>query len=110
MNMRNIDIEKILNGKTMTGRPVDFKINTGKVHKFISDRRFGSFGQAYVYNTFICKIGELSQQDIKNLGYSSIEEYLSESFNQGLTMDSEKKFIQWIDFEPNWNVLDKINY
>lgn len=47
MNMRNLDIPLILNGKEMTGRPVDFKICTDKVHKFISDRRFGAFGEAY---------------------------------------------------------------
>ena len=42
----------------MTGRPVDFKICTDKVHKFISDRRFGAFGEAYVYSWFISRIGD----------------------------------------------------
>ena len=110
MNMRNLDIPLILNGKEMTGRPVDFKICTDKVHKFISDRRYGAFGEAYVHSWFIAKIGDLSQEDIKRLGYSSIEEYLAEPFNKGLTKDSEKKFIQWTNFKPNWEVLDKINW
>ena len=47
--MRNSDIPLILNGKTMTGRPVNFKIRTDKCHKFVSDRRYGAFGEAYVY-------------------------------------------------------------
>ena len=110
MNMRNKDIVKLLNGKEMTGRDVNFKICTDKVHKFISDRRFGAFGEAYVYGWFISRIGDLSQEDIKKLGYSSIEEYLAEPFNKGLTKDSKKKFIQWDNFKPNWGVLDKINW
>ena len=110
MNMRNSDIPLILNGKCMTGRNVDFKIVRDKVHKFISDRRYGAFGEAYVYGWFICEIGELSKHDLKMLGYESAEEYLSEPFNQGLTLKSKKKFIQWCNFKPNWDVLDKINW
>lgn len=64
MNMRNLDIPLILNGKDMSGRPVDFKICTDKVHKFISDRRFGAFGEAYVYGWFISRIGDLRSQSL----------------------------------------------
>lgn len=110
MNMRNSDIPKILDGKTMTGRNVNFKIRTDKVHKFISDRRVGSFGEAYVYGWFIARIGDLSQEDVQRLGYSSIDEYLAEPFNKGLTRDSKKKFIQWSNFTPNWNALNQINW
>ena len=110
MNMRNTDIPKLLQGKEMTGRDVNFKICTDKVHKFISDRRYGAFGEAYVYGWFISKIGDLTEEDIKRLGYSSIEEYLAEPFNKGLTKDSKKKFICWSNFQPNWDILDKINY
>ena len=42
------------------------------------------------------------------LGYSSIDEYLAEPFNKGLTVDSEKKWIIWSNFRPNWEVIDKI--
>ena len=110
MNMRNADILKILNGKCMTGRSTDFKICRDKMHKFISDRRFGAFGEAYVESWFISKIGDLSAEEISMLGYSSIEEYLSEPFNKGLTKEDSKKFIIWSNFTPFWDVLDKINW
>lgn len=110
MNMRNLDIPRILNGKEMSGRPVDYKICTDKVHKFVSDRRYGAFGEAYVTSWFIAKISDLSQEDIKKMGYTSIEEYMAEPFNKDLTKDSKKKFIQWTEFKPNWEILDKINW
>ena len=42
------------------------------------------------------------------LGYSNIDEYLSEPFNKGLTLNSEKKWIIWNNFRPNWKVIEKI--
>ena len=110
MNMRNKDIKKLLNGKTMTGRPVNFNIKTGKYHKFISDRRYGAFGKAFIEETFICKIKDLNQNDLKMLGYSSIEEYLAEPFNKEITENSKKKFIRWSNFIPNWETLNKLNW
>lgn len=108
--MRNLDIPKILNRKYMTGRPVNFKINVEKWHKVISDRRYGAFGEIYVTQTFIAKIGDLKPVDVALLGYSSIDEYLEEPFNKGLTRDSYKKFICWNEFRPNWDVLNKLGF
>lgn len=110
MQMRNLDIEKLLNGKSMTGRAVDFKIHTDKWHKVISDRRKGAFGEIFVTGWFIAKIGDLTPVDLKALGYSSVEEYLKEPFNKGLTEESTKKFICWNRFNPNWDVLAKFGY
>ena len=110
MNVRNLDIPLILNGKEMTGRPVEFKVRVDKWHKIISDRRYGAFGEIFVDHWFIAKIGDLTDEEIKMLGYSSIDEYLSEPFNKGMTRDSKKKFIHWSKFVPNWDVLDKINW
>lgn len=42
------------------------------------------------------------------LGYSSIDEYLSEPFNKGLNENSEKKFIYWSSFRPNWKIIHQI--
>ena len=108
MNMRNIDIPKILNGKTMTGRDVSFRIRIRNNHNFLSTRKYGSFGKADIKKVFIKKIGDLTANEIKMLGYSSIDEYLAEPFNKGLTVDSEKKWIIWSNFRPNWEVIDKI--
>lgn len=108
MNMRNIDIPKILNGKTMTGRDVSFKIRIRNDHNFISTRKYGSFGKADISKVFIKKIGDLTPNELKMLGYSSINEYLAEPFNKGLTVNSEKKWIVWTNFRPNWEVINKI--
>ncbi len=110
MNMRNLDIPKMLNGKSMTGRAVDFKIQTDKWHKVISDRRKGAFGEIFVTGWFITQIGNLKPLDLRLLGYSSVEEYLAEPFNKGLTKESRKKFICWNRFNPNWEVLAKFGY
>lgn len=110
MNVRNIDISKILNHKYMTGRPIGFKIKTDKWHKIISDRRYGAFGEIYVTGTFFAKIGDLKPLDLYVLGYSSIDEYLAEPFNKGLTRDSIKMFICWNEFKPNWDVLEKLGF
>ena len=108
MNMRNIDIPKFLNNKMMTGRPIDFRINAKKWHKVISNRKLGAFGEIFVEKTQIKPIKDLSEQEIKMLGYSSIDEYLSEPFNKGLNENSEKKFIYWSSFRPNWRVINQI--
>ena len=110
MNMRNLDIPKILNGKTMTGRDVNFKILIKNDHKFISTRKYGAFGVADIEKVFIKKIKDLTSNEVKMLGYSNIDEYLAEPFNKNLTINSEKKWIIWSNFRPNWEVLDKINY
>lgn len=109
MNMRNSDISKMLNGKVMTGRSLDFKILIRNDHKFISTRKYGAFGMADIQSVFIKKIGDLTPNEIKMLGYSNIDEYLAEDFNKGLTINSEKKWIVWSNFRPNWEVIDKIN-
>lgn len=106
--MRNLDIEKLLNGKSMTGRAVDFKIHTDKWHKVISDRRKGAFGRIFVTHTEIVKIGDFDAELLDKLGYKSIEEYLSEPFNKGLTVDDFKKVIFWDKFEPNEDVIRQI--
>ena len=106
--MRNLDIPKILNGKTMTGRPIKFKINTQKWHKVISNRKFGAFGEIFVEKAEIKPIKSLSEYEIKMLGYSTIDEYLSEPFNKGLNENSEKKFVYWSSFRPNWRVINQI--
>ena len=108
MNMRNIDIQKFIDGKMMTGRPIDFRINTQKWHKVISNRKLGAFGEIFVEKTQIKPIKDLSEQEIKMLGYSSIDEYLSEPFNKGLNENSEKKFVYWSIFRPNWKVINQI--
>lgn len=110
MNVRNKDIAKILNHKYMTGRPISFKIKTDKWHKIISDRRYGAFGEIYVTGTFFAKIGDLKPLDLYVLGYSSVDEYLAEPFNKGLTRDSIKMFICWNEFKPNWDVLEKLGF
>lgn len=108
MNFRNIDVKKLLNGKMATGRPVDFKIKTGKWHKAISDRKKGSFGEIFVESAEIVRLGDLSDYEIKRLGYSSLDEYLSEPFNKGMTEDSFKKIIVWSKFRPKWSVIEQI--
>lgn len=108
VGFRNLDIPLILNGKEMTGRPVDFKIKTGKWHTAMSVRIKGGFGKIFVDYTFVKKIGDLSPKEIKMLGYSSIEEYLSEPYNKGLTEDNEKLFIHWSKFKPNWKNIKQI--
>lgn len=108
MNMRNIDIQKFIDGKMMTGRPIDFRINTQKWHKVISNRKFGAFGEIFVEKAEIKPIKSLSEYEIKMLGYSSIDEYLSEPFNKGLNENSEKKFVYWSSFRPNWRVINQI--
>lgn len=108
MNMRDSDLLKFLKGKMGTGRPVDFKIKVGKWHKVISDRKIGAWGEIFVESTEIKRIGDLSDWQIKALGYSSVEEYLSEPFNDGMTEDSLKKFIWWSEFRPNWSRIEQI--
>lgn len=108
VGFRNLDIPLILNGKEMTGRPVNFKIKTGKWHTAMSVRIKGGFGKIFIDYTFIKKIGDLSPKEIKMLGYSSIEDYMSEPFNKGLTMDDEKLFIHWSDFKPKWENIGQI--
>ena len=92
----------------MTGRNTDFKILIRDNHKFISTRKYGAFGVADIKKVFIKKIKDLTPNEIKMLGYSNIDEYLSEPFNKGLTLNSEKKWIIWNNFRPNWKVIEKI--
>lgn len=101
MNLRDIDIPKLFFFlKFATARPVDFKIKVGKWHKVMSDRRIGFFGWIWVTHTAIMKIGDFDSETLALLGYSSIEEYLAEPFNKGLTVESEKKVIYWDRFMP----------
>ena len=106
--MRDIDVPKMLDNKIMTGRDVSFRIRIKDNHNFLSTRKYGSFGKADIKKVFIKKIGDLTPTEIKMLGYSSIDEYLSEPFNRGLTVNSEKKWIVWTNFRPNWEVVNKI--
>lgn len=99
--MRNLDIKKCLENKRMTGRSVDFKILIRDDHKFIANRRDGYFGIADIIDKYVKKIGELTKEEVMMLGYSSIDEYLAEPFNKGLTRDSEKLWIVWDNFRPN---------
>ena len=69
MNMRDLDVPKIMNGKIMTGRDVSFKIRIKNNHNFISTRKYGSFGKADIKKVFIKKIGDLTPTEIKMLGY-----------------------------------------
>lgn len=102
VSMRNLDIEKCVKGKCMTGRSVDFKILIRDDHKLIANRRDGYFAIVDIVDKYVKKIGELTIKEINMLGYSSHEEYLSEPFNKGLTMESEKLWIVWDNFRPNW--------
>ena len=113
MNVRNIDVPKLyFFGKSATARPVDFKINVGKWHKIISDRKLGAFGRIFVTHTEIVKIGDFDTELLDKLGYASIEEYLSEPFNKGLTVNDYKKVIFWNKFEANediiWEIMGKL--
>ena len=103
VSMRNLDIKKCVKGKTMTGRSVDFKIIIRNDHKLIANRKDGYFAIVDIVDKYVKKIGELTYKELKMLGYSSHEEYLSEPFNKGLTMESEKLWIVWSNFRPNWN-------
>ena len=111
VSMRNTDIRKCMYGKTMTGRSLDFKILIRDDHKLIANRRDGYFAMVDIVKKYVKSIGELTYKELRMLGYSSHEEYLSESFNQGLTMESEKLWIVWTNFRPNWNhpIVKKIN-
>lgn len=101
MNLRDIDVPKLLFFlKFATARPVDFKIKVGKWHKVMSDRRIGFFGWIWVTHTEIMRIGDFDDELLEMLGYSSVDEYLAEPFNKGLTVDSEKKVIYWDSFAP----------
>ena len=80
----------------MTGRSVDFKILIRDDHKFIANRRDGYFAMADIKDKYVKKIGDLTDEEVKMLGYLSIDEYLAEPFNKDLTLDSEKL---WIVFD-----------
>lgn len=108
MNMRDLDVSKMMDFKYMTGRPVNFKIIINKWHKVISDRKLGAFGEIFVTGYFFAKIGDLTPVDLKLLGYSSVDEYLAEPFNVGATKDTVKKFIMWNEFRPNMDVVRQI--
>lgn len=97
--MRDKDLLKFLIGKFGTGRPVDFRIRLGNPQMLISDRNIGSWGRIFPNREVIKTVGELTDKEITMLGYSSIDEYLSEPFNKGMTRDSLKKFIFWDEYE-----------
>lgn len=103
VSMRNNDIAKCCKGKVMTGRSVDFKILIRDNHKLIANRKDGYFAMVDIIKKYIKTVGELTKKELKMLGYSSHEEYLSEPFNKGLTMDSKKLWIIWDNFRPNYN-------
>ena len=103
VSYKNNDIRKIFNGKRMTGRSVDFKVLVRDDHKFIANRRDGYFAMVDIVDKYVKKIGDLTNQEILMLGYSSIDEYLAEPFNKGLTRDSEKLWIVFDNVRFNMN-------
>ena len=72
----------------------------------------GAFGRIFVTHTEIVKIGDFDTELLDKLGYASIEEYLSEPFNKGLTVNDYKKVIFWNKFEANediiWEIMGKL--
>lgn len=111
VSMRNSDIRKCMYGKRMTGRSLDFKILIRDDHKLIANRRDGYFAMVDIVDKYVKSVGELTYKELTMLGYSSHEEYLSEPFNKGLTMESKKLWIVWKNFRPNWNhpIVAQIN-
>lgn len=108
MNMKDTDAIRFYFGKWGTGRPVDFAIRLGEWQWVISDRNVGSWARIKPNRAIIKKIGELSEEEIKMLGFSSIEEYLEEPYNKGLTKHSKKKFIFWDEYELYYSKLLQI--
>lgn len=108
MNMKDADAKRFFFGKWGTGRPVNFKIRLNEWQWVISDRKIGSWARILPNRAIIKKIGDLTDEEIKMLGFSSIEEYLAEPYNKGLTRNSEKKFIFWNEYELYYNKLLQI--
>lgn len=108
MNMKDSDAIRFYYGKWGTGRPVDFKVRLNKWQKIISDRNIGFWARIKPNREIIKKVGDLTDKEIKMLGFSSIEEYLAEPYNKGLTRDSEKKFIFWDEYELYYDKLLQI--
>ena len=108
MNMKDTDAIRFYYGKWGTGRPVDFKIRLGKWQKVTSDRKIGFWARIKPNRAVVKKIGDLTEKEIKMLGFSSIEEYLAEPYNKGFTKDSKKKFIFWDEYELYYNKLLQI--
>lgn len=108
MNMKDSDVIRFYFGKYGTGRPLDFKIRLGRWQKVTSDRRIGYWARIKPNRAYIKRIGDLTDEEIKMLGFSSIEEYLSEPYNKGLTKDSQKKFIFWDEYELYYSKMMQI--
>ena len=108
MNMKDTDAHRFVMGKWGTGRPVNFKIRLNDWKKVISDRNIGFWAKIKPNREIIKTIGELTDEEIKMLGFSSIEEYLAEPYNKGLTRNSKKKFIFWDEYEIYWSKILQI--
>lgn len=108
MNMKDKDAYRFAIGKWGTGRPVSFKVRLNEWQKVISDRNIGFWARIKPNKEIIKPIGELTDREIRMLGFSSIEEYLEEPYNKGFTRDSVKKFIFWDEYEIYWDKLMQI--
>lgn len=106
--MKDADAYRFFIGKWGTGRAVDFKIRLGGWQKVISDRNIGFWARIKPNRAIIKEIGELTDEEVKMLGFSSIEEYLEEPYNKGLTKHSKKKFIFWDEYELYYSKLLQI--
>lgn len=108
MQMRDKDVPKMLNGKCMTGRPVERRLHCQKWHKVISDRRLGAFGEVFVERSYVFRFDELTKKHLKMLGYESLDEYMAEPFNKGAKLSDEKRYFVWSRFNPNKRVIKQI--
>lgn len=108
MNMKDTDAHRFMMGKWGTGRPVDFKIKLNQWQKVISDRKIGFWARIKPNKAIVKKIGDLTDKEIKMLGFSSIEEYLEEPYNKDFTRESYKKFIFWDEYELYYTKLLQI--
>lgn len=108
MNMKDTDAIRFYFGKWGTGRPVSFKVRLNEWQKVISDRNIGFWARIKPNREIIKSIGELTDREIRMLGFSSIEEYLNEPYNKDFTRDSVKKFIFWDEYELYYSKLLQI--
>lgn len=109
MNYPNHDTPFIVFGlKDASARPVGFPIILGKSRKFTAERRFGYFGEAFMETKETVALNSFDKELLTHLGYNSLDEYLKEPYNKGLSLDDEKDIIFWSDFQPRWEAITPI--
>ena len=94
--------------KTKTARNPNLKIITDKRHKLMAGRK-PAFASAYIPPTEVISLDSFDKNLLRELGYGSMEHYLSEPFNKGLKMSDTKQILTFEDLEVNWDIYTQIS-